>query len=104
MAESYDQECPVAKALDIIGERWSLLIIRDLLLKGPQKFQQLQDSLEGIASNTLSARIKLLEKKGIIAGRLYETHPPRLEYFLTEPGKALGPVLKSLYDWGKKYS
>jgi DNA-binding HxlR family transcriptional regulator len=103
MADSYEQECPVAKALDIIGERWSLLIIRDLILKGPLKFQQLQESLEGIASNTLSARIKLLEKKGIVSSRLYETHPPRQEYFLTEDGKALGPVLKSLYEWGKKY-
>src|SRR2546425_3631973 len=57
--------CPVARTLDLIGERWTLLILRDLLLKGPQRFQDLQNSLAGAAPNTLSARLKALEKQGL---------------------------------------
>jgi DNA-binding HxlR family transcriptional regulator len=104
MANSYGQsDCPVARALDAIGERWSVLILRDLFLKGPLRFQQLEAGLEGVAPNTLSARLKVLEAKGVIAMRLYEKHPPRYEYFLTEKGKALGPVLKALRIWGEQY-
>jgi DNA-binding HxlR family transcriptional regulator len=104
MASSYGQEfCPVARALDVIGEKWSLLILRDLFRKGPLRFQELASSLEGVAPNTLSARLKALESQGVIATRLYEKHPPRYEYFLTDKGKALGPVLKALYSWGEKY-
>jgi DNA-binding HxlR family transcriptional regulator len=99
----YGQDhCPVARALDIIGERWTLLILRDLFRRGPQRFQQLEQSLAGIAPNTLSARLKTLEADGVIASRLYERHPPRYEYFLTDKGKALGPVLKALYEWGSR--
>jgi DNA-binding HxlR family transcriptional regulator len=97
------QDCPVAKALEVIGEKWSLLILRDLFRNGPQRFQQLEASVAGIASNTLSTRLKALEARGVIASRLYERHPPRPEYYLTEKGKALGPVLKALYGWGEQY-
>ena len=104
MADSYMQECSVAHALDVVGERWTLLIIRDLFLLGPRRFQQFEKRLPGIAPSTLSTRIRFLEEKGIISSRLYETHPPRPEYFLTEKGRALGPVLKALLNWGEKYS
>jgi DNA-binding HxlR family transcriptional regulator len=103
MAAGYGQRCPVARALDIIGERWSLLILRDLNRKGPLRFQELELGLPGIAPNTLSARLKLLETQGLVATRLYARHPPRHEYFLTDKGKALGPVLKALYAWGERY-
>ena len=103
MATGYGQSCPVARALDVIGERWSLLILRDLNRKGPLRFQELEQGLPGVAPNTLSARLKLLEAQGVIATRLYEQHPPRYEYFLTDKGKALGPVLKALYAWGERY-
>src|SRR5579863_8804521 len=83
------QDCPIARALDVIGEKWSLLILRDLFRKGPQRFQQLEASVTGIASNTLSTRLKALESREVIASRLYERHPPRPEYYLTEKGKAL---------------
>jgi DNA-binding HxlR family transcriptional regulator len=96
-------DCPIARALDVIGEKWSLLILRDLFRKGPQRFQGLEASVVGIAPNTLSARLKSLEARHVIASRLYETHPPRLEYYLTDKGKALGPVLKSLHDWGEHF-
>src|SRR5262245_29989278 len=104
MATGYGQACPVARALDVIGEKWSLLILRDLFRKGPQRFQELEAGLPGVAPNTLSARLKMLEAQGVVATRLYEHHPPRYEYFLTDKGKALGPVLKALRAWGEAYS
>lgn len=104
MAKSYRQQnCPVARALDVIGERWAILILRDLFLKGPRRFQDFQESLAGVAPNTLSARLKTLEAQGVIARLLYNEHPPRLEYYLTEKGKRLGPVLKALKKWGDQY-
>ena len=103
MASGYGQDCPVARALDVIGEKWSLLVLRDLFRKGPLRFQELEQGLPGLAPNTLSSRLKSLESHGVIATRLYESHPPRYEYFLTEKGKALGPVLKALHGWGERY-
>jgi len=97
MARSYRQKhCPVARTLDAVGERWTMLILRDLLLHGPRRYQDFQESLAGAAPNTLSARLKDLE-----ARRLIE-HPPRLEYHLTEKGKSLGPVIRALRDWGRR--
>jgi DNA-binding HxlR family transcriptional regulator len=104
MANGYGQkDCPVARALDVIGEKWTLLVLRDLFRKGPLRFQELEYGLVGVAPNTLSARLKTLEGQGVIGTRLYESHPPRYEYFLTEKGKALGPVLKALHGWGERY-
>lgn len=104
MSRSYGQKgCPVARTLDAIGERWTLLILRDLFLHGPRRFQDFQDSLAGVAPNTLSARLKDLETSGIIARRLYSEHPPRLEYHLTDKGKTLGPVMKALREWGQRF-
>ena len=105
MTRSYRQEtCPVARALDVIGERWTILILRDLLKQGPRRFQDFQESLGRVAPNTLSARLKNLEARGLIARRAYNDHPPRLEYYLTPKGKSLGPVLKALRDWGQSYT
>jgi len=104
MAAGYGiEDCPVARALDVIGEKWSLLILRDLFRKGPLRFQGFEAGLPGIAPNTLSARLKSLEAQGVIEARLYESHPPRYEYLLTEKGRALSPVLKALYNWGETF-
>jgi DNA-binding HxlR family transcriptional regulator len=103
MATGYGQECPIGRALGVIGEKWSLLVLRDLLRKGPLRFQELEAGLEGVAPNTLSARLKTLESQGVIATRLYERHPPRFEYFLTDKGRDLGPVLDALRGWGERY-
>ena len=94
--------CPVVRALDIIGDSWTILILRDLFLDGPRRFQDLQESLSGASPNTLSARLKKLEEHGIVERRFYEQHPPRAEYALTDKGRELGPVMKSLRDWGNK--
>ena len=104
MARSYRQKnCPVARALDIIGERWTILLLRDLFLQGPRRFQDFQESLAGVAPNTLSARLKTMEEQGLITRRVYSDHPPRLEYHLTDKGKSLGPVLKALRNWGQRH-
>lgn len=104
MARSYDLECPVARTLDIIGERWTILLLRDLLRLGPRRFQDFQESLSGVAPNVLSARLKALEEKGIVERRLYSDRPPRVEYLLTKKGKTLGPVVAAMRDWGAQHT
>ena len=98
------EDCPVAAALEIIGERWTLLIIRDLLRQQARRFQDLELSLEGISPNTLSARLKRLEEAGVVERRFYEEHPPRAEYVLTDKGRALGPIVLALKRWGETYA
>ena len=100
----YDMHCPIARTLDIVGERWTILILRDLVTGGPRKFQDFERSLAGISPNTLSARLKRLEEAGIVERHFYEQHPPRAEYLLTEKGKELRPVLKTLFDWGQRHT
>jgi len=104
MTKSYEQkDCPVAHTLDLIGERWTILLLRDLVLHGPRRFQDFQESLAGAAPNTISSRLKDLESNGLVERRVYSEHPPRLEYQLTEEGKSLALVLKALRDWGRKH-
>jgi DNA-binding HxlR family transcriptional regulator len=104
MPSDYDLDCPIARTLDIIGERWTLLILRDLFTEGPRKFQDFQRSLRGVSPNTLSARLKTLEEHGLVKRRLYEDYPPRAEYLLTDKGRTLGPILRALLDWGRKHT
>jgi DNA-binding HxlR family transcriptional regulator len=95
-------QCPVRRTLDVIGDAWTVLILRDLFLQGPRRYQDLQMSLVGISPNTLSDRLKRLEENGIITRRFYSEHPPRAEYVLTETGQTLGPIMTALRDWGRK--
>jgi DNA-binding HxlR family transcriptional regulator len=104
MGIDYTQYCPVARALDIIGDRWTILILRDLILHGPRKFHDFQHSLSRISPNTLSSRLKTLEEHGIVERRLYENHPPRAEYVLTAKGDELRPMLRTLRLWGEKHT
>jgi DNA-binding HxlR family transcriptional regulator len=98
----YNQPCPVAKTLEVIGDRWTLLVVRDLL-PGARRFQDLQATLPGIAPNILSTRLKLMEEHGLIGRRFYSDHPPRAEYALTEKGRELGMVLGALAAWGGRH-
>ena len=100
----YDMRCPIARTLDIIGERWTILILRDLVVSGPRKFQDFAHSLRGISPNTLSSRLKRLEDSGIVERRFYDQHPPRAEYVLTKEGEELRPVLRALRDWGQRHT
>ncbi len=105
MTRTYNQpRCPVARSLDIIGDRWTILILRDLLTQGPRRFQDFEGSLDGISPNTLSARLKQLMDAGIADRTLYTEHPPRAEYRLTKKGRALGPVLGALRKWGNDHT
>ncbi|MEM9360526.1 MAG: helix-turn-helix domain-containing protein [Pseudomonadota bacterium] len=104
MAKHYALDCPLARTLDIIGERWTILVLRDLFLAGPRRYQDFVDSLTDISPNTLSDRLKTLEAHGIVERHFYSDHPPRAEYRLTSKGKELGPVLKSLRAWGLKHT
>jgi DNA-binding HxlR family transcriptional regulator len=96
------QYCSIAKALEVIGERWSLLIVRDVML-GNRRFDELQGSL-GIARNVLSARLQRLIDEDILERRPYQTSPERHEYFLTEKGLDLWPALVALLAWGDRHS
>ncbi len=95
------QECSIAASLEVVGERWSLLIIRDVL-RGKRRFDQIQTSL-GIARNVLTKRLHRLIETGILERRPYQTSPERFEYFLTEKGLDLWPVLMAYLEWGDKY-
>ena len=97
-------ECPIARTLGIIGDRWTILILRDLVVNGPRKFQDFERSLKVISPTTLSARLKRLEEAGVVERRFYDQHPPRAEYLLTDRGKDLRPVLRALLEWGKRYT
>lgn len=97
-------QCPIARTLEVVGERWTILILRDLVVSGPRKFQDFERSLRGISPNTLSARLKTLEDAGIVERRFYEQHPPRAEYVLTDKGNELRPVLKALLEWGRRHT
>ena len=102
MAKRYDQYCPIAHALELVGERWTLLLIRDLL-GGARRFQDFQASLSGIAPALLSERLKAMEEHGLIARRFYSEHPPRAEYVLTDSGRELGFVVGALAAWGSRH-
>jgi DNA-binding HxlR family transcriptional regulator len=97
-------ECPVALTLSVIGSSWTCLILRDLLLHGARRYQDLQDSLDGIAPATLSERLRSLEKKGVVERRFYSMSPPRAEYILTAKGRDLGPIVGAMRNWGRKYA
>jgi DNA-binding HxlR family transcriptional regulator len=94
-------DCPLAVTLDVIGDRWTLLLLRDLLLQGPRRFTDFQTAFPMVAPNTLSTRLKDMEENGLITRHLYNERPPRTEYELTPRGKSLGPVLKAMRDWGE---
>ncbi len=93
-------DCPVACTLDVIGDRWSLLIVRDLLF-GRTRYSELQNADEGIPTNILAQRLKHLEQAGIVE-RLPSSRPrSRYEYRLTETGQKLAPTLKAIAEWGR---
>ncbi len=94
--------CPITNVLDTLGDKWTLLVIRDLVL-GKRYYQELMSSPERIASNILADRLKKLEAAGLIIRQAYQQRPARYEYLLTEKGKGLKPVLKALIAWGQEH-
>ncbi len=96
------QTCSIAGALEVVGERWSLLIVRDVFL-GLRRFDQIQANL-GIARNVLQARLERLIEQGVLERSLYQERPPRYEYRLTEKGIDLWPIVVSLMQWGDRHT
>jgi len=94
--------CAVACTLDLVGDKWSLLVVRDLL-RGNDTYGALQNSPEGIPTNILADRLKRMEEAGLIAKSAYQEHPVRYAYELTKKGRALSDVLLALVRWGTKH-
>ena len=96
-----DMPCPIARTLDVIGEWWTLLIVRDAFL-GSRRYEEFRST--GIADNILSARLKRLVDDEILERRPYQSHPERFEYVLTTKGRALLPVIASIASWGQRWT
>jgi DNA-binding HxlR family transcriptional regulator len=94
--------CPVALTLDIVGDRWTLVVLRDLLL-GKRRFSEFLQSPERIATNVLTDRLAKMEREGLVTKALYQERPKRYEYRLSERGEALLPVLQAMARWGNRY-
>ncbi|MDF2681481.1 MAG: HTH-type transcriptional regulator, partial [Brevibacillus sp.] len=90
------EACPIAKTLDVIGTKWTFLIIRDLLIEGTMRFSDLLKSMDGISPKTLSLRLKELEEHGIVDRKVYPEVPPRVEYTLTKRGRQLEGIFIEL--------
>lgn len=95
--------CPIATTLDLIGDKWSLLILRDIGLFGRHRNKDFQQAGEGIPSNILANRLKSLVAYGLLQKRLYQNHPPRYEYHLTAAGRDTIPVMKAMAAWAKTH-
>jgi DNA-binding HxlR family transcriptional regulator len=97
-----DWNCSIARTLDVIGEWWTVLIIRDAF-RGTSRFDDFQASL-GMARSVLSARLRKLTEQGVLERRAYSEHPPRHEYYLTDKGRALYPIIVSMLQWGDAWA
>ena len=102
-AGSRRSNCPIAATLDIVGDKWSLLIVRDIGLFGKHRNKDFQTGVEGIPSNILANRLKWLVTAGLLEKRLYQHNPPRYEYHLTEAGRGLLPVIRSMAAWAERF-
>lgn len=95
------EDCPIELALEIVGDRWTLLILRECF-RGSNRFGQFHQRL-GLSRTLLSDRLNLLLSEGLMQKKLYQEKPDRFEYRLTEKGRHLKPVMTSLWDWGSEY-
>ena len=103
MTPSRRSNCPIACTLDIIGDRWTLIVIRDLMFFDKQRFEQFLESPEQISTSILANRLKQLEESGLVKKLPYSNHSRRMNYQLTEKGQSLRPVLKVITAWGIKH-
>src|SRR5215831_12190187 len=99
MSRTYEQYCPVARALEIVGERWTMLVARELML-GPRRFTDLMEGLPGISPNVLATRLKDLESAGLVSKRTLPPPAASAVYELTEHAVGLARVLAAMADWG----
>ncbi len=102
MASLSDSDCPVCRTADIVCGKWTLLVIRDLA-DGRSRFCELERSLQGISPRTLSLRLRALEEEGVVRRKTFPEVPPRVEYALTEKGRALVPIIESMRAYGTEW-
>lgn len=95
-------DCPVATTVSLIGSKWKLLIMRNLLVR-PWRFNELQKSLDGISQKVLTDSLRSMEADGIITRTVYPEVPPHVEYSLSELGESMRPIIKSMENWGTEY-
>ncbi|MBI1278669.1 MAG: transcriptional regulator [Anaerolineaceae bacterium] len=96
------QDCPIARTAELVGDTWTILIVRDLM-GGPKRFGQLQESLGHVSPKTLSQRLKTLEYADILTRHAFAEIPPRVEYTLTEKGQALSGIVQAMSAFGERY-
>ena len=95
-------DCPVETTLVLMGDRWKILIVRDLLT-GTKRFGELRKSLTGISQKVLTSHLRAMEASGLVHRKVFAEVPPKVEYSLTETGKSLKPVLDAMWKWGEDY-
>ena len=103
MAGPRRSRCPVSCTLDVLGDRWSLLVVRDLM-RGKRRFAEFAASPEGIPTNILAERLRRLRAKGIVRASRYSDKPPRMEYSLTAKGEDLRPMIRAMAEWGVRHA
>lgn len=96
-------ECPVATTVQLIGNKWKLLILRNLIYNGTQRFGDFLKSIPAISKKVLTDDLRALESDGLIEREVFAEVPPRVEYSLTPLGKSLKPILDAMFDWGTEY-
>lgn len=94
--------CPVATTVDLIGNKWKLLIMRELL-KGTRRFNEIHKAVDGISQKVLTENLRKMEQDGIVTREIFPEIPPRVEYSLSDLGESLRPIIDSMSDWGTKY-
>jgi len=103
MLKRYDlPACPVETALTLMGDRWKVLIVRDLLM-GTKRFGELKKSLDGISQKVLTQHLRIMEENGLIHRKVHAEVPPRVEYSLTDLGKSLKSIHDAMWRWGEEY-
>jgi DNA-binding HxlR family transcriptional regulator len=102
MPRARRSRCPVACTLDVLGDKWSLLVVRDVM-RGKKRYAEFLESPEGIPTNILADRLKRLTARGVIRSQRYSAHPPRLEYLLTDKGEDLRPIVRAMAEWGVRH-
>ena len=95
--------CPVETTLTLIGSKWQVLILRDLLMNGTMRFKELQRSIGKVSQKVLTGNLRTMEEAGLVRREVFAEVPPRVEYSLTETGRTLQPVLDAMWAWGESY-
>lgn len=94
--------CPVETTLSLIGDKWKILILRDLI-SGTKRFSELKRSIGGVSQKVLTAQLRAMEQDGLVNRKVYAEVPPKVEYSLTDLGKSLKPILDAMWQWGESY-